>query len=265
MEFVLGKMKSEIKASELSYFLKKSDGSGLFLLNDLIGKSIKLSFKEKKNCISCGTAFKKSFHNGYCYPCFQSLAECDICIMKPELCHFSKGTCRDESFAKRNCFIPHVVYLADSSSLKVGITRAHQKTTRWVDQGANQAVAIWQVETRKEAGEVEVFLKDYIGDKTNWRNMLKGLRAEEDIEFKRDDLLEICESADLPGEALYDEEIFEINYPVEAYPDKITSFNLEKLDSFEGVLKGIKGQYLILDTGVFNVRKHSGYLVDISY
>lgn len=263
MELMLSKMHSNLVSGSVEYHL--IDDAKSFHCNEALGKKLSIKFAGKKTCVACSKPFKKSFQNGYCYPCFQSLAETDICIMKPELCHFDKGTCRDESFAKKHCFIPHVVYLADSSSLKVGITRAHQKTTRWVDQGATKAVAIWEVETRKEAGDVEVFLKDYIGDKTNWRNMLKGLEAEEDIEFKRDEILEICESADLPGEPLFEEEICEIEYPVSEFPEKVSSFNLEKVDLVEGILKGIKGQYLILDTGVFNVRKHSGYHVDISF
>lgn len=258
MDIILGKMKTSLSDSgDVTYNLFSGDEA--IVLNDFIGKQISLKFQSKITCVACDREIKKTFQNGYCYPCFQSLAECDMCIMRPELCHFDQGTCRDESFAKKYCFIPQVVYLADSSSIKVGITRAHQKTTRWVDQGATKAVAIWEVNSRKEAGEVEVFLKDYLTDKTNWRNMLKGLEAEEDLEFKRDEILEICESADLPGEPLFEEEITEIQYPVEKYPEKIKSFNLDKTDLVEGKLEGIKGQYLLLDKGVINIRKHSGY------
>ena len=182
--------------------------------------------------------------------------------MKPELCHFDKGTCRDEEFGKKHCFIPHVVYLSDTSSIKVGITREFQKVTRWIDQGANQAVAVWRVQSRKDAGTVEVFLKDYLGDKTNWRNMLKGLSADEDLDFKRDEILEILEDADLPGEMLDEEEVLDIEYPVLQYPEKIKSLNLEKEALVEGTLEGIKGQYLIFDNGVINMRKYAGYLID---
>ena len=211
MELQIRKMKSQY-ASPIVYHLKDHKNNVEICMNDYIGKKVSFQFLGKINCIHCDREIKKSFQNGYCYPCFQTLAETDMCIMKPETCHFDKGTCRDEDFAKKHCFIPHVVYLSDTSSLKVGITRAHQKVTRWIDQGANQAVAIWQVNSRKEAGTVEVFLKDYLGDKTNWRNMLKGLRAEEDLDFKRDEIFETLESADLPGEILDEEEILDIQF-----------------------------------------------------
>lgn len=260
MELKLSKLKVKLEGQKPLYYWNHLEEQAV---NELIGKKLSIRFSGKITCVNCDREMKKSFQNGYCYPCFQTLAECDLCIMKPELCHFDKGTCRDEDFAKKHCFIPHVIYLADSSSLKVGITRAYQKTTRWVDQGATKAVAIREVSSRKEAGEVEVFLKDYMSDKTNWRNMLKGLQAEEDLEFKKDEILELCDDADLPGEALYDEEITEIEFPVDKYPEKIKSFNLEKQDLVEGELQGVKGQYLIFDTGVFNVRKHSGFHVSI--
>lgn len=244
----------------VDYFLALNEE--LIALNTFIGKKIHLRFTGKINCVACDRSIKKTFQNGYCFPCFQTLAETDTCIVRPELCHFDKGTCRDESFAKTNCFIPHVVYIADSSALKVGITREHNTLQRWMDQGATKAIPFWKVENRKDSGTVEVFLKSMISDKTNWRNMLKGLSAEEDIEFKRDELLEACEDADLPGEAIYDEEITEITYPVTEYPEKISSLNFDKNPDVMGTLLGIKGQYLILDTGVINIRKFAGYQVE---
>lgn len=264
MNIRLKKMKTELTSGLVEYSLEGPGTEFSLKMTKYLGKKIKLSFSGQISCLSCDAKMKKSFQNGHCYPCFQSLAECDSCMMRPETCHFEKGTCRDESFAQKHCFIPHVVYLADSSSLKVGITRAHQKQTRWMDQGATKAVAIWQTETRKEAGDVEVFLKNYIGDKTNWRNMLKGLSADEDLDFKRDEILEICESADLPGEPLDEEDICEIEFPVKEFPEKVTSLNLDKNPLVEGVLQGVKGQYLILDTGVINIRRHGGYHVEFS-
>lgn len=261
MQFHFKKMKSSFSAP-VNYQLANQDEKVEIPMNDFLGKKVSFNFLGQIHCVNCGRETKKSFQNGYCYPCFQTLAETDMCIMKPELCHFDKGTCRDENFGKKHCFIPHVVYLSDTSSIKVGITREFQKVTRWIDQGANQAVAIWRVTSRKDAGTVEVFLKDYLGDKTNWRNMLKGLSAEEDLEFKRDEILEILEDADLPGEMLDEEDVLDIQYPVLQYPEKIKSLNLDKEPLVEGTLEGIKGQYLLLDKGVINMRKYAGYLID---
>ena len=232
-------------------------------MNACIGTTIRLEYLGAIHCVHCQRKTKKSFHNGYCYPCFTRLAETDTCILRPETCHFAAGSCRDESFAGQHCFIPHVVYLADSSSIKVGVTREHQKIHRWMDQGANSAVSLWRTQSRKEAGLVEVFLKDYVTDKTNWRNMLKGKKADEDLYYKREELLEILDSADLPGEMLPDEPITEISYPVQTYPEKIQSLSLEKLGRIEAKLEGIRGQYLLLDIGVINLRNWSGYQIDL--
>jgi hypothetical protein len=54
------------------------------------------------------------------------------------------------------------------------------------------------------------------------------------------------------------------HFPARQYPSKIVSFNLDKIPVVEGQLDAVKGQYLILDTGVINIRKYAGYLVDIS-
>ncbi len=103
-------------------------------MNELIGKSIQLEFIGKIHCQSCGRETKKSFSQGYCYPCFQSLAECDLCVMSPERCHHHLGTCRDNDFAERFCMQQHHVYLANTTALKVGITRHENLPTRWLDQ-----------------------------------------------------------------------------------------------------------------------------------
>ncbi|MFK8138947.1 MAG: DUF2797 domain-containing protein [Bdellovibrionales bacterium] len=256
----LFKMKS-IYADPIRYFFHTSVAETEISSN--LGKKIEIRFSGKINCVHCDRSIKKTFSGGYCFPCSQDLAEADMCIVRPETCHHHLGTCRDDSFAQKNCFIPHVIYVADSSALKVGITRSHNTLKRWVDQGATKAIAFWQVEQRKDAGEVEVFLKQFIGDKTNWRNMLKGVNAEEDIEFKRDELLEQCEAADLPGEPFDADELVEINFPVDQYPDKISSLNLDKTPVVSGVLEGIKGQYFLLDTGVINIRKYAGYDVEL--
>jgi len=234
-------------------------------LAPLLGQTLRLAFAREIRCIHCARATKKSFGRGYCYPCYRSLARCDGCIVRPELCHFAKGTCREPEWAQAHCMIPHFVYLANASALKVGITRAHQATTRWIDQGAAQALPVLRVATRLDSGLAEVALKAHVSDRTDWRAMLRGDPEPVDLAAARDALLERAEAggARLPGDRIPDERPVRIRYPVLAYPRTAVSIDLEKTPRVEGTLTGIKGQYLILDTGVLNVRKYAGYRIEI--
>ncbi len=156
-------------------------GENLLAMNEHIGETIKLSYKNEIHCISCGRKTNKSFAQGHCYPCFRRLASCDMCIMKPETCHFAEGTCREPEWGEANCFIPHYVYLANSSGIKVGITRGTQIPTRWMDQGAAQALPVFQVATRLQSGLLEVALKEFVSDRTDWRKMLKSDAEPQDL------------------------------------------------------------------------------------
>ncbi|NQV69212.1 MAG: DUF2797 domain-containing protein [Pseudohongiella sp.] len=249
-------------------------GEHAVALNPLIEKPIKLQFSGVINCVNCGRKSSKSFNQGYCFPCFQRLAQCDSCIIHPERCHFDQGTCREPSWGEQFCMQDHIVYLANSSGLKVGITRATQVPTRWVDQGATQALAIIRVRTRLQSGAVEVVFKQHVADKTNWREMLKSEAAALDMQAEAERLLAECQSdlkqlEDKFGffaiTVLNGVEPVSINYPVISYPEKVSSFNFDKTPVVEGTLMGIKGQYLILDTGVINLRRFSGYEVSLSY
>lgn len=236
-------------------------------LNALLGQHIKLEYLDEIHCISCGRLTKKSFSKGHCFVCFRTLAACDSCILKPELCHIAKGTCRQPEWGEEHCLKPHVVYLSNTSGLKVGVTRQKQIPTRWIDQGAVQALPFYQVDQRLHAGKLEDFLKAHIADKTNWRAMLKGESSPEDLKAKAAELHEIVEKEfepDFMKLFCSDAQVVEINYPVLQYPDKVTSQSFDKKKIVEGTLMGIKGQYLILDTGVINIRKFSGYLVRVS-
>jgi hypothetical protein len=192
--------------------------------------------------------------------------------MKPETCHYDKGTCREPSWGEENCFVPHYVYLANTTAIKVGITRHTQLPTRWIDQGANQALPIFKVSTRLQSGLVETALAEFISDKTNWRNMLKGKADSIDLKARAAELIPQIEQklADIQLQfgmdsvERLDEEIVEIDYPVTQYPKKITSHNFDKNPQVSGVLLGIKGQYLYFDTGVINMRKFTSYEVSIS-
>ncbi len=240
-------------------------------MNELLGRRLSLQYSGRIECVACGRETRKSFNQGYCFPCFRDLAECDMCIMRPETCHYHLGTCREPDWAQAHCMQPHVVYIANSSGLKVGITRETQIPTRWIDQGASQAVPVFRVRSRFHSGLIEATLRQYVSDRTDWRRMLKGIdpfadlagKAAEIIGAARQDLEKLAESyADLAWEVL-EEPVTEIAFPVIEYPVKVQSFSLDKTDTVTGVLQGIKGQYLILDSGVINMRKFAGYEIDL--
>ncbi|MGP3789580.1 DUF2797 domain-containing protein [Pseudomonas sp. B392_1p] len=242
-------------------------------VNPLIGKSLRLEYLGAINCTHCGRKTNKSFSQGYCYPCFKKLPQCDTCIMSPERCHHELGTCRDPQWGEQFCMTDHVVYLANSSGIKVGITRGTQLPTRWLDQGASQALPILRVATRQQSGLVEDLLRSQVADRTNWRALLKGDAEPVDLPAVREQVFKACAEGleSLQGryglqaiQPLRDAEVVEIRYPVQAYPSKIVSLDLEKTPVVEGTLMGIKGQYLILDTGVINVRKFTAYSVAAS-
>ena len=180
--------------------------------------------------------------------------------MKPETCHHHLGTCREPDWGLANCFSSHIVYLANSSGVKVGITRKTNTPGRWIDQGAVSALPILEVKTRLDSGKVETALKSYVADKTNWRTMLKNEVEDVDLESKKNTLLDeipglINEVQAIPLES----EVINISYPVLEYPTKIVSLSFDKTPSISGFLQGIKGQYLLLDGGVLNLRKFSSY------
>jgi hypothetical protein len=242
-------------------------GQQLLALNDVIGKSLTLNFHGAIHCLNCGKKTNKSYSQGYCFVCMRKLPQCDLCIMKPETCHFDQGTCRDPQWAKDHCMTDHYVYLANTSGLKVGITRHTQIPTRWIDQGATQALPIFKVSTRLQSGLVEVALAEFIADKTNWRTMLKGNAEPIDLEGEAADLIAKVEHKLAAIRAKYgnqsierlSEKIVDLHFPVIEFPTKISSFNFDKTPEVSGVLMGIKGQYLLFDKGVINMRKFSSY------
>lgn len=233
-------------------------------LNDRMGQTIQLLFLNEKACCACGRKANKLFNNGYCYPCFTKLAECDLCIVKPHECHYHLGTCRDEEFAAANCMVPHYVYIALSSGVKVGLTRKSRGTARWIDQGAIRAIPIAELPTRKAAGELEVFISQHIPDKTNWRKMLSGAIDDVDLSQVRRQILDL-----LPEEyqdfVLDDEHLYEFTYPLLETLEKVKSLSFDKQEAISGKLIGIKGQYLLLDHAVVNIKKHAGYKIQVKF
>ncbi|MCW8830078.1 MAG: DUF2797 domain-containing protein [Gammaproteobacteria bacterium] len=270
MQGNIKKMKVAL-ASPVNYHLPIGDE--LISMNELIGKKILLEHSGEINCVSCGRKTSKSYAQGHCYPCFRDLAECDMCIMKPETCHYDAGTCREPEWGEQHCMQVHYVYLANSSGVKVGITRGTQIPTRWIDQGAGQALPIFKVATRLQSGLLEVELKKHVSDRTDWRKMLKGSPDSISLAEVRDRI--VAESASVIDELkqqfgadaiefLPDAEQLEIQYPIANHPEKVKSLNFDKQEKIEGVLQGIKGQYLVLDCGVLNIRKFSGYNLALS-
>ncbi|MDH0133319.1 DUF2797 domain-containing protein [Pseudomonas asiatica] len=262
----LSKMAVSLQAPVVQYSFRLDDMQ--VPVNPLIGQRLRLEYLGAIHCSHCGKRTKTSFSQGYCYPCMTKLAQCDVCIMAPEKCHYDAGTCREPSWGEQFCMTDHVVYLANSSGIKVGITRATQLPTRWLDQGATQALPIVRVATRQQSGLVEDLLRSQVPDRTNWRALLKGDAEELDLVAIREQVFDACAEGlrELQGrfglqaiQPLADAEVVQMKYPVEAYPSKIVSFNLDKDPVVEGTLLGIKGQYLIFDTGVINIRKYTAY------
>lgn len=258
---VLLKMHVKI-GNEVSYYLPL--GPDIINMNELLGETIKLEYQGIIHCIRCGRVTKKSFAQGYCYPCFSTAPETSECVLRPELCRAHEGESRDMKWSEDHCLQDHIVYLAISSGLKVGVTRSSQVPTRWIDQGAWRAIRLAKAPNRFLAGQIEVEMKAKMSDKTNWRNMLTNkidrnidLVEEKKIAtgFLKEDLL-IYSSPD--------DEIIEITYPVLQYPVKVKSLSFDKANIIGGKLNGIKGQYLIFSDGtVLNIRKHNGYLINL--
>lgn len=242
-------------------------------LNAYLGQYISLNFSGKISCIHCHRSIKKSYNNGYCYVCFTRLARCDQCIVKPELCHFHLGTCRETEWGEKVCMRNHIVYLSVTSGIKVGITRKNNIPNRWYDQGATLALPIFEVPTRRHSGFLEVSLKKYFHDKTNWRKMLSQDHYDTNLSKTAADLFSEVDLSSIiaqyppslqhPPKPLYPHhKPIEIHYPHCAKLDRVSSFNVAKNPLISGKLIGMKGQYLILDTGVIQIKKHQGYWVD---
>jgi len=259
----LTKMQTKLD-EDVQYYLPYQDE--LLHMNALIGKPIEIVYEGVINCTICGKKTKKSFGGGACYSCFMNAPEAAPCIIKPELCEAHLGKGRDVEWEQRNHNQNHVVYLAKSSAIKVGVTRETQVPTRWIDQGASEAIILAEVPYRRLAGEIEVQLKEHFTDKTNWQRMLKN-------QVSNADLMEIKEEAinyyldETYHEFISDnDEVITIHYPMKNYPEKVKSLKLDKIPIIESTLQGIKGQYLYFENGqVINIRSHSGYLVTIGY
>jgi len=255
------KMKTDLQ-SPVQYHLPMGDD--LLGMNQWIGKRIQFSFSGEIYCLDCGRRTKKSFNQGFCYPCFQNSPMSAECIIKPELCRAHLGEGRDMDWEREHHLKDHYVYLAVSSGVKVGITRDTQVPTRWIDQGASYAVPIAKTPNRYLCGVIEVSLKAYLSDRTAWQRMLKNEIAHVDLVAKRDEIIKLIPEECQPY-VLTDEEVLNIEYPVNEYPTKVKSLSFDKTPIIEGRLMGIKGQYLLFEGGqVLNMRKHQAYVLEFS-
>lgn len=255
----LRKMQTELLDTVQYYLIFKDQ---FIHMNQLIGKTISLTHIANE-CMHCNLD-KKIWRQGFCYDCFTAIPQAGDWIMRPELslAHMDIED-RDLEYEKKVQLQPHIVYLANSSNIKVGVTRKSQIPTRWIDQGAHEAIPILETPNRYLAGIAEVALKDHVSDKTNWRKMLTNQVIDVDLFRFRESLIQ-----HLPDETkayiLPQEEETSIQFPVQAYPEKVKSVNLSKQPSHSGQLVGIKGQYLIFNDGhVMNIRSHEGYVVTI--
>lgn len=258
---LLTKMITEYK-SPIQYYL--SLNNGLIDVNKLIGTKIKIGYNHFQ-CLGCGRN-KEIFAMGYCKNCYFTSPYTGSWIVRPELSTAHLGIAdRDIEIEKEAQLQPHIVYLANSGGIKVGVTRKAQLPTRWIDQGAEYAIILAETENRYEAGIIEAALKNHIADKTNYRKMLKENVPFEDLIYRKKELLKFVPS-ELHQYISEDNEITHLQYPVNAYPAKINPVNLKKLICFEGILTGIKGQYLLFDNNlVFNVRSHEGFVINFEY
>ena len=253
---------SSLLGIPVKYFLPI--GNQQVEMNPLIGSKLTFHFGGQILCIRCGRQTKRSFAQGFCFPCMRDAPEAAECIIRPELCLAHEGKGRDPKWEKEHHLTEHFVYLAISSGVKVGVTRSTQIPVRWMDQGAWQAIKLAQTPNRYIAGLIEVALKEYISDRTQWQRMLKNQLAGgvDLLENKKKMLTHL--SDELRRYECDDNDITEITYPVEEYPEKVKSLGFDKLNEIEGRLWGIKGQYLMFDDGtVLNIRKHNGYKVSL--
>lgn len=257
-----GRQESSSEPLYVSYYLPVGDDA--IPMNGLLNKRIHLAFRGEIYCMHCGSRTRKSYGQGYCYPCFISVPETDACVLRPELCKAHLGISRDMEWSKKHCLQAHYVYLAISSGLKVGVTRASQVPTRWMDQGAHQAILLAQTPNRYLAGEIEGALKRSISDRTNWRDMLRNYQDTSiDLLSEKEKVTGLIPD-DYARYRFSDNRIWEFRYPVETFPERVKSIGFDKEPDYTGILRGIKGQYLIFDGGnVLNIRKHSGYLIEL--
>ena len=256
----IAKLQSQL-TSPISYMLPIGDS--LIHINNYLNHKLSIKFNGDIFCIHCNKKIKKTYMQGYCYPCFLESPQTSDCIFKPHLCKAHEGVSRDMEWSKKNCLTTTYVYLSLTSNLKVGVTRSSHIPSRWIDQGAHYAIKLAKAPNRYAAGAIEIELSKYVSDRTQWRKMIQGEYEETDLEIKKYELLKFIPD-EFKNYVSNNDELICFEYPMLKYPEKIKSINMDKNKDFEGILTGIKGQYLIFDNEyVLNVRKYTGYIFNL--
>jgi hypothetical protein len=261
MRIKLSKMRVT-NGDQVQYYLRGEHNE--YDMNALLGNELTFVFDGLITCENCNKQIKKTYQ-GYCYQCFSEIPEAADCIIRPELCEAHLGKGRDVEWEEAHHNQPHVVYLAVSGGIKVGVTRSTQIPTRWIDQGAVRTIVLAETPYRQLAGQIEVELKQFISDKTDWRKMLRNdVDNDISLESEKAMLAELL-SPKLMEFVKEDAKENTFNYPVLQYPKSVSSIRLDSVPAFKLKLTGIKGQYLLFENGkALNVRNHSGYHVKIS-
>lgn len=240
------------------------ENTGTFLMNSLVGERITIHFSGEINCIATGKKIKKTFGEGLSYDAWLTSPMAVESIVRPELSRIHEGIAlRDAAWEEEHHNKPHYVYLSKTSNVKVGVTRVTNVPSRWIDQGATEAIILAETPYRQLAGLIEVALKEHFADKTAWQAMLKNTPFEVSLQTKKEEAFSLL-SDEYEAFFFDDDTITRINYPVLGYPEKVKSLKIDNTPEFSGVLSGIKGQYLLFDDGhVFNVRAHAGYKIQL--
>jgi hypothetical protein len=263
----LRKMRTQLE-NPVQYFLPLYDvleEKEIVPLNEMIGKTIRFTFEQQIHCVVSGKKIKKAYGEGLSYEAFIKAPQAVESIIRPELSQAHLGIAlRDLEWEVAHDVQPHVVYLALTNGVKVGVTRLPHIPARWIDQGAWKTIILAETPYRQAAGLIEVALKPHMADRTDWRKMLCN---EQNMGI---DLLAEKNTAKalIPNELqefISDKDsITEIHYPVLAYPEKVNSLKLDKVPEIQKTLVGIKGQYWLFEDGaVINIRSHAGYCVSL--
>ncbi len=235
-------------------------------LNELVGQKIRITFESAIHCVISGKKINKTFGDGMSYDAFMNSPEASPSIIRPELSRIHEGVAlRDYEWEMEHHMQPHYAYLSNTSGLKIGVTRTTQVPTRWIDQGASQAIVLAKTPYRQAAGLIEMALKNHLADKTNWQKMLKSDGDPFDLINERNHFANFLPE-ELKQWLITDSEEISIKYPILGYPEKVKSLKLDTNPEIEGTLTGIKGQYWMIDNSfVFNIRSHSGYRISLEY
>jgi len=228
-----------------------------------LGRRVRLQATGRIVCVGCGVLTRKSYAQGHCFRCFKTLARCDLCVMAPQRCHYQAGTCREPTWGEEFCMQSHWVYLSNVTGLKVGITRQGLERGRWVDQGAVQGRLLARTRSRHAAGLLEADIAQQVSDRGQWRQMVATQPPRIDLQGAAQELTEKYRQNHPDAQFLAVSDTHQIVYPVLRLPPA-QRLNFRGVNTHEGVLCGIKGQFLLFEHGVFNIREHSGYEVEIS-